>query len=73
MRACARHSVSSAAQYQIVSSNLDGHVVSKPEWAAYSGRWGKYEKLSWSYTIDYVFDDYTYVQTEVGAGPYRTF
>jgi hypothetical protein len=60
-------------QLQVVGSNVPGFAVTQPEWAKYTDRWGKYEKLSHTHTVDYVVGTYSYTQTEVGAGPRRSF
>lgn len=43
--------------------------VVDPEWLNFEGRWGQYERLRFTYTYDYGFDDYTYTFKEVGSGP----
>lgn len=44
--------------------------IQEPKWLSYQGRWGQYEKLSYSFPLSiYVSGTSVYTQTEVGGGP----
>ena len=63
---------SQPARHVLVQAQADLTALSAvcPVWFDYDGRWGQYERLSYSYTIGMGGDlSYTYTQTEVGAGP----
>ncbi len=56
-------------KYEIVSSDFPGVAATNPDWLGFFKRWGQNERLSFAYTYDYLFSDYTYTQEEVGRGP----
>jgi hypothetical protein len=60
------------AQYWFASSTIPGVTPSDPEpdWLQFAGRWGQYERLSYTYIVPIAFGEtYEYSQKEVGAGP----
>ncbi len=58
-----------SGRYEIVSSDFPGVAATNPDWLGFFKRWGQNERLSFTYTYDYLFDDYSYTQEEVGRGP----
>jgi hypothetical protein len=57
-------------KYEIVAvHDVPGVDVAKPDWAKFAGRWGGYERLRHTHSVNYGFGTYDYTQTEVGAGP----
>ena len=59
------------ATYWFVSSDIPGvdPIDPEPDWLQFPGRWGQYEKLSYTYIVPFALGDYEYTQEEVGAGP----
>ncbi|WP_224367833.1 Vps62-related protein [Hyalangium versicolor] len=68
-----RFSAYSPAQFQVVAANVPGLQVTKPEWASFSDRWGKYERNQVTFVIDYGVGTYNYTQKMIGTGPYKSF
>lgn len=54
------------ANYTVVSSDVAGQLVAEPDWLAYDGRWGPFEKLFYQVTIPGID---TFPFAEVGDGP----
>jgi hypothetical protein len=57
-------------KYEIVAiKEVEGVSVPSPDWTKLAGRWGAYERLSHTHSVNYGFGTYSYTQKEVGAGP----
>ncbi|MBN1422177.1 MAG: Vps62-related protein [Planctomycetes bacterium] len=59
--------------YRVISSALPGYEVTEPEWLAFRGRWGQYERLSDTANLPScnvkVIPIPVYTYEEVGCGP----